>query len=885
MVDVLERLKAALADRYTIERELGHGGMATVYLARDLKLDRPVALKVLRPELGASLGAERFVREIEIAAKLTHPNILSLHDCGEADGLFYYVMPYVEGETLRDRLKREKQLSIEDVLQIAREVADALGYAHSVGVIHRDIKPENILFGAGHAMVADFGIARAVSEAGGKTLTETGLAVGTPAYMSPEQAGGERELDGRTDIYSLACVLFEALAGQPPFTGPSVSSLVSQHLAAEPPVVSHVRPGVPDEIVYALQEALSKTPADRPATAGQFLEELVGDRPSRLSGQAPVRKAKRPWGVWAVVAGAVVIGALLATVFLRREATPEASPTGEREWVIVAEFGGSAAPSHLKMGRSLVGTVLDQSRVVTTLPSDQVRRGLELTSRPATTTLTVDVARELAIRGSIGAVVTGQIDRAGSTYSVLLRVMDPNDGAILAAANGLAGGDDRLIPVTDSLARALRAGLGEQASQIRADRPLVEVMTPSLEAYRKFVQALELNAADNWTAARQLAQEALELDPDFAAAYRLIGYTFYNVGQSDSADAAFEEARSRPDRLTDQERLGLEALTAFVIDGDAEGALGTYEQLLTVNPNIPLAHTGLGNVLFMLGRWEEALDEFRTAAELSPFGASQLILGNIFGTLLNLRRVTEADSVWRMLEGVTRRDGEIELALAHQGWARAEALAQARYEDPATPGYEALPVGLWLSSALAARGAVTVADSVLDVSHDRALSAGFPDDAGMLLRARWLLALASGSAVGQVSDLSWIEAEEVNPGFAQAASHAISGEWSRVVELLAQRAASGQRTGIPGTLAERWLVATAYQRLGHPDSAAFYYELVVDPPRIDWLDRFRHGITFTFGHQRLAAVYEAEGQDDLARRHRRIVADLWAAADEELRRR
>ena len=187
MTDASERLAAALADRYAIERELGQGGMATVFLARDLKLGRAVALKVLRPELAASLGGERFLREIEIAAKLAHPHILALHDCGEAGGLLYYTMPFVEGETLRDRLTREKQLPLEDALRITREVADALSYAHSHGVIHRDIKPENILFAAGHAVVADFGIARAVSAAGGAHLTETGLAIGTPAYMSPEQ--------------------------------------------------------------------------------------------------------------------------------------------------------------------------------------------------------------------------------------------------------------------------------------------------------------------------------------------------------------------------------------------------------------------------------------------------------------------------------------------------------------------------------------------------------------------------------------------------------------------------------------------------------------------------------------------------------------------------
>jgi len=217
MADILDRLEAALAERYRIERELGSGGMATVYLAEDLKHHRQVAIKVLRPDLAAVLGSYRFLREIEIAAKLTHPHILPLHDSGEADGFLYYVMPYVAGESLRDRLNREKQLPIDDSLKLASEVADALGFAHEHNVIHRDIKPENILLEAKHAVVADFGVARAIEEAGQTRLTETGIAIGTPAYLSPEQASGERELDGRSDIYALGCVLYEMLAGEPPF--------------------------------------------------------------------------------------------------------------------------------------------------------------------------------------------------------------------------------------------------------------------------------------------------------------------------------------------------------------------------------------------------------------------------------------------------------------------------------------------------------------------------------------------------------------------------------------------------------------------------------------------------------------------------------------------
>ena len=225
MPNPLEQLRIALDDRYAIERELGRGGMAAVYLAEDLKHHRKVAVKVLRSDLGIALGAERFLREIEIAATLNHPHILAVHDSGEAAGILYYVMPYVEGKSLRDRLRRDMRLPLEEALQIAREVADALGYAHHRGVIHRDIKPENILLQAGHAVVADFGIARAITTAAGTrgaALTQPGVAIGTPDYMSPEQAAGERELDGRCDQYALACVLYEMLAGQPPFTGPTV---------------------------------------------------------------------------------------------------------------------------------------------------------------------------------------------------------------------------------------------------------------------------------------------------------------------------------------------------------------------------------------------------------------------------------------------------------------------------------------------------------------------------------------------------------------------------------------------------------------------------------------------------------------------------------------
>jgi tRNA A-37 threonylcarbamoyl transferase component Bud32/dienelactone hydrolase len=262
------KLASALADRYEIERELGRGGMATVYLARDLKHHRHVAIKVIRPDLAAALGAERFLREIEIVAGLRHPHILPLYDSGDAQGHLYYVMPFAEGETLRARLEREKQLPVADALRIVREVADALAYAHEHSVVHRDIKPENILLEASHAVVADFGIARAVGEVGGDRLTSIGVSLGTPTYMSPEQATGE-EVDARSDLYSLACVLFELLAGQPPYTGSTVQSVISQHVTADVPDVSRHRE-VDERIRRALQRALAKSPAERFQNASEF---------------------------------------------------------------------------------------------------------------------------------------------------------------------------------------------------------------------------------------------------------------------------------------------------------------------------------------------------------------------------------------------------------------------------------------------------------------------------------------------------------------------------------------------------------------------------------------------------------------------------------------
>jgi len=274
-VTTIDRLSAALASRYRIERELGSGGMATVYLAHDLKHERDVAIKVLHPDLGAALGGERFLTEIRTTARLQHPHILPLLDSGEADTLLYYIMPLVRGETLRARLERERQLPIADALRIAREVAEALQHAHAQGIIHRDIKPENILLQDGHALVADFGIALAVQQAGGQRMTQTGLSLGTPQYMSPEQTMGERTIDARSDIYALGAVTYEMLAGDAPFTGNSVQAIVANVQSSEPERLSVVRTTVPPHVEHAVLTALAKLPADRFASVEEFADALA----------------------------------------------------------------------------------------------------------------------------------------------------------------------------------------------------------------------------------------------------------------------------------------------------------------------------------------------------------------------------------------------------------------------------------------------------------------------------------------------------------------------------------------------------------------------------------------------------------------------------------
>jgi len=626
MTDSLDRLRAALADRYVVEREIGRGGTATVYVATDLRHDRPVALKVLRPELAAAIGPERFLAEIRITAGLTHPHILPVLNSGDAGGFIYYVMPFVEGESLRDRLDQQKQLPLDDALLIAREVSDALSYAHSRGVVHRDIKPSNILLGSGHAVVADFGIARAIHAAAGARLTETGIAIGTPSYMSPEQATGAKDLDGRADLYSLGCVLYEMLAGVPPFAGPTAGSLLHQHITAEPPKVIVFRPTVPTEVAEAINTALAKVPADRFANAGQFNQALAASRLPTAT-QPRKRRATRAPSPGARMPRRLRLAA--AAVGLLAIASWSASPPGRRALSRLASALVPAAPRFIAV---LSFTSTDTADAVLAAGlTESFTKLIELAYR--TDSVWVLSNRDmldqeastpagLRHRLPVDLVVTGEVVRVGGDPSLnvelhdvrrneprllsSLSIPDPLDSLSLASAEALLGGAPDLPP---------RSGSSDASSAAWAASPARRYY---LLGTGQMQRAYDLASLD---AAIGLFQAAINEDASFGAAYAGLCEAFWErYLQTGEAGLANDAVRlcDRAGELSRSDPAALVALgrTQF-FQGQLERSERTLREAIRRNAGAD-AHRWLGHVLEDLGRFDEAEREHRQAINLQP---------------------------------------------------------------------------------------------------------------------------------------------------------------------------------------------------------------------------------------------------------------------------
>jgi eukaryotic-like serine/threonine-protein kinase len=565
-------LAEALSDRYLLERELGQGGMATVYLAHDLKHDRDVALKVLHPDLAAALGPERFQREIRLAARLQHPHILPVFDSGEAnDGSgrrLWFTMPYVEGESLRDRLIRERQLPVADAVRFVSQAAAALDYAHRQGIVHRDIKPENILLTQhdGQVLIADFGIARGAG--GDQSLTQAGVTLGTPAYMSPEQASGGGEIDGRSDIYSLGCVAYEMLAGEPPFTGPSAQAVIAKRFTETPARLESRRPGLPPPIADAVARALSREPSDRFLTAGDLTRAL------ELSALPRARKV--PWRRIGVAAGVALTVALGAWALRRNVA---AAPTRSRTTLAVLPFTvrGSPALAYMREGMvELLSTKLDGAGELRAVDPRAVLSAL----RRQTTEVGPDDGSATARRFGAGRFILGSVLQMGDTLRLDAALYDA-DGVRQASAQAEVR-ENELGRGVDDLARLLlgrlSSGTGDRLTSLGA------VTTSSYPALRAYLEGQQAFRALNLDSAITAFQQAVALDSTFALAwYRLATAAAWTL-REDLFDGASAQAVRHSNRLSVSDRALLEALRTWQ-SGRLADAEQQYRAIVEAHPD------------------------------------------------------------------------------------------------------------------------------------------------------------------------------------------------------------------------------------------------------------------------------------------------------------
>jgi tetratricopeptide (TPR) repeat protein len=537
------RLTAAWADQYLVQRELGRGGMATVYLASDLKHGRLVALKVLRAELAAMLGSERFLREIQLAAQLQHSHILPLFDSGTADGLPYYAMPYVEGESLRSRITRERQLGLEDALRITREVAAALRHAHAHGIIHRDIKPENILLTReGSVLVADFGIARAVDVAGGERLTETGLALGTPSYMSPEQAAGDGQLDGRSDLYALGCVLYEMLAGQPPFGGPTAQAILARHAVDPVPSLRTVRSTVPLGVEHAIDKALAKVPADRFATAGEFVTALD----QAATAGMVLRRRARVRSRWLLLgAGAIIILLLSIGSALRRSAS--VAPLNPELVAVLPFRTAGASPELAWLHEGLVDLLAIALGTDGALRAVEPRAVLSAWGRLAgehSEEITPEAARDLAESVGAGSVIDGGVVGTPGHLTLTAALLAYHGGPGTARAS-VQGPVDSLSVLVNRLAgQLLSLDAGSESSRLSM---LTTTSLPAMRAYLTGRAAFRKGRLDEAFAG---FRDATRLDSTFAlAALELVHVSTWVNSSSEDADRGKRLALAARGRL------------------------------------------------------------------------------------------------------------------------------------------------------------------------------------------------------------------------------------------------------------------------------------------------------------------------------------------------
>jgi eukaryotic-like serine/threonine-protein kinase len=696
----LGRLQAALADRYLIERELGRGGAAVVYLAQDLKHGRSIALKVLLPHVAQAIGADRFQREITIAARLTHPHILTLYDSGQAAGLLYYVMPYMRGESLRDRLSRDGRLPIGDSVRIAVEVSSALDLAHAEGIVHRDIKPENILLEAGFAIVADFGIAHIKTAAENSGITENGIALGTPMYMSPEQAIGSQELDGRSDVYSLGCVLYEMLTGVPPYTGETMRLTLIRHSVEPVPIASASRPDVPEYLDVAVARAMAKDPDERFQSGKEFARALTASSPT-ITQTAPARSS----GLWSRLrtvfgmppeAAPVVSTAGAGTGSSGQTATEGERPSGASRQVARARAIATAQITSKHPTLPLITTPSGRVPIdsLAVLPFESAKddpdgeylsegitesiinklsgvSGLRVVPRSVAFRYRnseldpSEIAREVHAR----AVVSGRILHRGDMLVIKVELVDSVTESQLWGEQFNRKLSDIFAvqeEIASEISRSLRLKLSgeEQAG-------LVKRFTENTEAYQAYLRGRHYwgkRTVDGLRRAIEHFQQAIDLDPTYALAYGGLADTFNILGyyNNRTPHEAFPRGKEAATRALTIDPMLAEAYASLgyvrlFYDYDWPGAAESFRRALELNPKYATAHQWYAWYLFVVGRYDEALVSLRHAHELDPLsliindhlGYALLLAGQPEDALAQLLTTRELDpsfpwTYWRL---------------------------------------------------------------------------------------------------------------------------------------------------------------------------------------------------------------------------------------------
>jgi eukaryotic-like serine/threonine-protein kinase len=745
------QLQQSLGNAYTIERELGGGGLSRVFLAEETALGRKVVVKVLPPDLTGGVSADRFNREVQLAAKLQQAQIVPVLAAGQMDGIPWYTMPFVEGESLRAKLARDGALPVHEVVNILRDVTRALAYAHEHGVVHRDIKPDNVLLSGGTAVVTDFGIAKAISaaraESGDASLTQMGTSVGTPAYISPEQAAGDPDIDHRADIYSLGCMAYELLAGNPPFFGRTPQRTLAAHLTETPKPITELRPAVPPALAALVMQCLEKEPGARPQSAreiGAALDAVSTGSSSALpglvlSGPGGIRRSLGLYAVAflvvAIVAKAAVVGfglpdwvfagavalmavgipVVLATAYVNYTSlkvlsrTPARTAAGTpvthgtletlairagpvltwrrtfraaawavgafatvvlatmvlrvlgigpgasllaagkmhgRERLIVTDFpaGGDSSLSHVV--NEAVRTDLGQSSVISIMPPTAIATTLRLMQQPPLSTIDLAVARGIALREGIRAIVDGDVTRLGNGYVVSIRLVAADSGNELAAFRKTVDGPSQLLDAVDDVARKLRGRIGESLKAVRDAPRLEDVTTPSLDALRKYAEATR--AADlqgDYARAVTLLREAVAMDTMFAMGWRKLGVSLSNGGMPyQQRDSALTRAFKYQDRLTERERyLTIGTYYQLGPDRDRRKAADAFKRIIALDPTDNAAANNLANLMRSRRNFAGAESLYRAPIETGR--GTQTTFGNLVAVLFAQGKLAQADSM------------------------------------------------------------------------------------------------------------------------------------------------------------------------------------------------------------------------------------------------